>query len=406
MTGLVRPVVSILVAAVAVAVTGEHVAAAAESNLLALGAGAVPVVEPPSYSGWPAVNLLDDAPASGWACEKGRTTGNVFVFELPAKGTLGAFEFDAAGVDTEGAGARDVTVEVSVTAKDAGFQPALRASLKAGTDGQRFPLERRAEARFVRLTIVNNHGAAEWTELLGFRALGERVETVPVPEISGTYDTDYNQFHLRQQGTALTGCYEYDGGLFDGTVDGRVMQLTWVEEDGRGPAVLVFAADGRSFRGTWWRDTDKGRAPDGEWRGTRVSAEVGGCPHWSGSLSGELRKELAASGRARLSGILFDTDKATIKAASLPTIDEVVRLLATEPAWRLTVEGHTDATGTAAHNQTLSEQRAAAVKAYLVAKGVAEARLATAGFGATKPVADNATELGHAQNRRVELVRQ
>ena len=395
-------VVSVLV--VALAAPGA-VPAAEETNLLSLGAGAVPVVEPPSYGGWPAINLLDDAPASGWACEGGKVAGNTFVFELLAAATLTAFEFDAAGVDTEGAGARDVTVEVSATSREAGFQPVLRASLKAGADNQRFAAQTRIAGRYVRLTILNNHGAAEWTELFGFRGYGVRPEAEAIPSISGTYDTSYNQFHLRQQGTALTGCYEYNEGLFDGAIEGRVMRLTWAEGDSRGPAVFVFAPDGRSFRGIWWHGTDKGTPPAGEWNGTRVSAAVGGCPHWSGSVSGELRKGLAATGRVRLYGILFDTDKAAIKPESLPTLDEVVALMSGEPEWQITVEGHTDATGAAAHNQALSEQRAAAVKAYLVSKGVAESRLSSAGFGASRPVADNATELGRAQNRRVELVR-
>ena len=112
-----------------------------------------------------------------------------------------------------------------------------------------------------------------------------------------------------------------------------------------------------------------------------------------------------ASGRARLYGILFDVDSARLRGESLPTLDQVVRLLAGEPGWKITIEGHTDSTGTAPHNQVLSERRAAAVKDYLAGKGVAAARLASAGFGQSKPVADNATELGRARNRRVELVR-
>ena len=395
-------VVSVLV--VALAAPGA-VQAAEETNLLALGAGALPVVEPPSYGGWPARHLLDDAPGSGWACASGKVADNVFVFELPASATLTAFEFDAARVDTAKSGARGVTVEVSATSKDAGFQPVLRASLKEGADNQRFAAKAEVEARFVRLTILDNHGAEKWTELFGFRGYGAPPAAVPIPNLSGTYDTNYNKFHLRQQGTALTGCYELREGLFDGAIDGRIMRLTWAEGTSRGPAVFVFSPDGRSFRGTWWRGTDKGTPPAGEWNGTRASAEVGGCPHWSGSVSGELHKGLAATGRARLYGILFDTDKATIKPESRPTLDEVVSLMGGEPQWQITVEGHTDATGAAAHNQTLSEQRAAAVKAYLVSKGVAESRLIAAGFGASRPVADNATELGRAQNRRVELVR-
>ena len=69
------------------------------------------------------------------------------------------------------------------------------------------------------------------------------------------------------------------------------------------------------------------------------------------------------------------------------------------------MEGHTDNTSTPAHNQQLSERRAQAVVAALTQQGVAASRLQAAGFGQTRPLADNATEPGRAQNRRVELVK-
>jgi len=71
----------------------------------------------------------------------------------------------------------------------------------------------------------------------------------------------------------------------------------------------------------------------------------------------------------------------------------------------LTIEGHTDSSGSDAHNLDLSQRRAESVKASLVAGGIAADRLLTRGFGESKPVADNVTELGRAQNRRVELVK-
>jgi outer membrane protein OmpA-like peptidoglycan-associated protein len=394
---LLAPLASSLLLAAAVS-------AAQEANLLSLGEGAIPVTVPRNYSGWAAVNVLDDAPSSGWASERGRLTNSVFVFELAGTNTLTAFEFDTAGIDEDGCGAKDVTVEVS-SAASAGFQKVLQATLQDRKDAQRFPVSAKLAGRFVRLTIANNHGSTEHTELMGIRGFGARPPAASVPDLSGTYETDYHAFHLRQQGAALTGCYEYEEGVFDGTIEGRVTKLTWTESAGKGPAVFVFAPDGRSFRGYYWSGSDKGRAVDGEWNGKRVTDRVGSCPHWAGSVSGELRKDLAATGRARLYGILFDTDSARLRGESLPTLDEVVRLLSAEAAWKLTIEGHTDSTGTLAHNQTLSEQRASSVKAYLVSKGVAAERLASVGFGQSKPVADNATELGRAQNRRVELVR-
>ena len=126
-------------------------AAAQEVNLLALGEGALPVTVPPSYGSWPAVNLLDDAPTSGWASEKGRVANNVFVFEMAEPATIAAFEFDTKSIDGNGRGAKDVLVEVSATSKDAGFFPILSAALIDRKDGQRFVAAKKVEARWVRL---------------------------------------------------------------------------------------------------------------------------------------------------------------------------------------------------------------------------------------------------------------
>ncbi|MFO1400496.1 MAG: OmpA family protein [Steroidobacteraceae bacterium] len=384
-----------------------HPAASEEVNLLALGEGVLPAAEPAHYGNWAAVNVLDDSPKSGWASPSGKTSDNVFVFELPVAGTLSRIEFDTGMADCAGCGAKDVLVEVSATSKEAGFEAILKTSLADRKDAQAFPAAKKVAGRFVRLTIASNQGSAEYTELMGLRAWGTRGAVATAAQINGTFATNYNAFHLRQQGTALSGCYEYKEGLFTGTVEGRVVKLTWNELIGKrtGPAILVFSPDGKGFRGYWWFDTDKGKAVDGDWQGTRSSAKVGGCPHWSGSVGSQLRKELASQGRARLYGILFDTDSARLRPESLPTLDEVVRLLAAEPGWSLVIEGHTDSTSTVAHNQELSERRAQSVRDYLTGKGVAAPRLGSVGYGQSRPVADNATELGRAQNRRVELVK-
>ncbi len=87
------------------------------------------------------------------------------------------------------------------------------------------------------------------------------------------------------------------------------------------------------------------------------------------------------------------------------TVAEVVTLLQQNPTLRLGVHGHTDDVGTALHNQQLSEGRAQAVVATLSQAGIAASRLQAAGFGQTKPLADNNTEENRAKNRRVELVK-
>lgn len=119
-----------------------------------------------------------------------------------------------------------------------------------------------------------------------------------------------------------------------------------------------------------------------------------------------LYQALAANGRVSTHGILFATGSATIEGESTPTLKEIGEMLQAHPDLRLTIEGHTDNVGDAAANQTLSEQRAAAVAQYLESTYHIDAgRLATKGYGAAKPVASNDTPEGRQQNRRVELVR-
>ena len=120
----------------------------------------------------------------------------------------------------------------------------------------------------------------------------------------------------------------------------------------------------------------------------------------------ELAKTLNDNGSVALHNILFDTGKATLKPESAAALAPVGELLKNDAALTLEIQGHTDNVGQAAANLTLSRNRAAAVKTYLVQTfGIPTARLTTAGFGDTKPVAPNTAETGRAQNRRVELVK-
>ena len=99
----------------------------------------------------------------------------------------------------------------------------------------------------------------------------------------------------------------------------------------------------------------------------------------------------------------FEFKKFDLKPESQVELDRVVQLLQDNPSVKIQIEGHTDAVGGTAENQKLSENRAKSVIHYLNGKGIRLERLIAKGFGAAKPVADNKTEEGRAQNRRTEL---
>lgn len=106
-----------------------------------------------------------------------------------------------------------------------------------------------------------------------------------------------------------------------------------------------------------------------------------------------------------LEGITFDFDRATIRPSSEPTLKEAGAILQRFTAVEVRIEGHTDSVGSDDYNQRLSEKRAVSVKDYLVKNfGIDPARIVTGGFGETKPIADNKTEEGRAQNRRIQFV--
>ena len=112
----------------------------------------------------------------------------------------------------------------------------------------------------------------------------------------------------------------------------------------------------------------------------------------------------AAPKKLTLEGVNFDNAKATLTPESFATPDAAAATLKEWGDVRVEVAGHTDSVGKDSYNLALSQRRAESVRQYLIGKGVAAHRLFARGYGETRPVADNATEEGRLQNRRVELV--
>ena len=118
-----------------------------------------------------------------------------------------------------------------------------------------------------------------------------------------------------------------------------------------------------------------------------------------------VEQAIAQTGKFVTNNILFDTGKATIKPESQPEIDKVAEYMKANPTARFEVQGHTDSQGSDKVNDPLSQERAEAVVKALEAKGVDPFNLRAVGKGSHEPVADNSTDAGRAQNRRVEFIK-
>ena len=125
-----------------------------------------------------------------------------------------------------------------------------------------------------------------------------------------------------------------------------------------------------------------------------------------GSRSASTTVTVAAKVIDRLTlHVNFDFDKATIRDADIAQLRKAVDFVKRYPGYKISIEGHTDNIGSEKYNQRLSERRAAAVKEYVLKQGLADgARIKTKGYGKSKPIADNSTEKGRFENRRVEIL--
>ncbi len=131
------------------------------------------------------------------------------------------------------------------------------------------------------------------------------------------------------------------------------------------------------------------------------------CPDVKGTVANKGCPEVTDEAIKRLNDyaktILFDSGKASFKEQTYPVLQAIAAILKEYPSANFSIEGHTDSDGTDAANQKLSEDRAAAVRNYLIEQGIATGRLASIGFGELKPIDTNKTKAGKANNRRTEV---
>ncbi|MCG9790968.1 DUF5723 family protein [Flavobacterium algicola] len=167
-----------------------------------------------------------------------------------------------------------------------------------------------------------------------------------------------------------------------------------LDKDDKCPTV----AGSMENNGCPWKDTDGDGVADKDDKCPKVKGTIAnqGCPE----ATAEVIKNLNSYSKA----VLFDSGKSTIREVSNAKLNEIVKVMNEYNATNFKLEGYTDSTGIAAKNLQLSKDRAAAVKNYLIAKGISADRLTSEGYGIDKPIASNKTVAGRAENRRVEII--
>lgn len=213
------------------------------------------------------------------------------------------------------------------------------------------------------------------------------VDVVGLVEFQGCPDTDKDGIADKDDACpeiaglkAFGGCPDTDG---DGLTD----------KSDKCPTV----SGPKENQGCPWPDTDGDGVLDKDDKCINIkgTAANNGCP--------EISEDQVNKLNAYAKTILFNSGKSTFKQETFAVLQSITAILKEYPSSNFSIEGHTDADGKDAMNQKLSEERAAAVKNYLIENGISTNRLTSAGFGESKPIDSNKTAAGKANNRRVEV---
>ncbi|MFP2924952.1 OmpA family protein [Pyxidicoccus sp. 3LG] len=285
------------------------------------------------------------------------------------------------------------------------WQPLVEWELEKGQQPQSKAVSVK-QARYLRVTLVANHGNAEWIGLSTLRAWGRR-STPRTVDFTGVWKTGYGEMKLTQTGQRITGCYGNTGSkagnnTVEGTLEGTVFSGLWREasaggSESSGPISFALTQEG-NLAGVYGSGASESNA---RWDGKKLAKATINCTRPESALSAELKDK----GRVVLHGILFDTGKDTIRSESLPVLEALAGAMKETPNVAYRIEGHTDDRGGEAFNKSLSDKRAASVKKWLVDKGIPDKQLQTEGLGMSRPAMPNDSEAGRAANRRVEVVR-
>lgn len=391
-------------------------------NVLSIPNGAYVLKAPPTFntetlsankiSKWSKEAIIDGSNEKGWGSAEESSFPFEFIFELSEECLIERFGFNNECEKTyPGICAKKIKVEVSTTSAADGYKVVLEDKLDEFAPTKYFNIKP-TQARWIKVSILSNYGFKKFTELMEIEAWGSYVnDNMKSIDLTGDWTSTWGTVSIRQKGSSIKGCYQYRNGIIKNAgMDRRILNFTWVEDEGKNPqgkAVLVVNEEGTRLNGIWcygndlneygtWVFKRKGKKPTRCYEVEEVKVDT--------VKQHQLKDEIESKGKLTVYGINFETNSATIKTESYPTLDEIFTMLQDNSSMKLIINGHTDNQGSAEYNKKLSTNRSESVKSYLVTKGIATDRLEAFGMGEEVPIADNETQLGRAANRRVELV--
>lgn len=328
----------------------------------------------------------------------GPDTEITFTYQLPALTTFTEFRVPNV-LETPSPSqtfVRDIEIAGSDQGADGPFEALAVATLathEVKNQETTIPASTQKPVAWVRITLRGGIDVQRDKTFFEFSEIIGRGSQQPVPLLdafTGKWKGRGVLMELRQDGAAVSGCYDQKGDL-TGTVTGNILRATGNSRSGDIPSAFVLTVTDEgaltgvaSTNGAPFRLYAGDAAPDLVTECSQIEAAVPGC----GSI---------------VHGINFDFDSAAIRPESEPLLDALYTGLKDAAESEISIIGHTSSEGSEAYNKELSTRRAESVVAALAARGIDAARLSAEGLGESRPIADNTTEAGRSLNRRVEI---
>jgi len=239
-------------------------------NALSLKNGCIAVLKPSTFftetvhsakiNEWSVNALHDDKDNTGWCSGAASKVPYVFVFELSEDFILNTFSFNTiCPKEYAGISAKDIKVEYSITSAKTGFINAGNFVLEENIENI-FPIAD-TKARWIKLTILSNHGNPQWTEIMEFKALGEYMVSTPkIPSITGVWDGEFDWISIKtSSNNTIYGCYKWSKGeLYIKKIERSAHSFSWKQnEDGQqGWCIMVLNKEGTKLNGIWGINKD------------------------------------------------------------------------------------------------------------------------------------------------------